>query len=108
MDGCPVVELSDSVEDVEHLPRALYNPVLFNQKSLTFSYIASFVRLGRKYDFKDLLDIAVDCLTFENPTSLVKYEPSLKPHETTRIIYHAGQTPAFISICWHWQEKPSC
>lgn len=26
MDGCPVVELSDSVEDVEHLLRALYNP----------------------------------------------------------------------------------
>jgi hypothetical protein len=36
--------------------------------------IASFLRIGRKYEFKELLDIAVDRLTFENPTSLKEYD----------------------------------
>ncbi|KAJ7502969.1 hypothetical protein B0H11DRAFT_2274387 [Mycena galericulata] len=100
IDGCPLILLSDSFSDVEHLLRALYTPALFSQKALPFPYIASFVRLGRKYDFKELLDIAVERLVFENPTDVDEYEALLKPFkaspaddwkfQTTRIVHYPG------------------
>ncbi|KAJ6589882.1 hypothetical protein DFH09DRAFT_1140349 [Mycena vulgaris] len=74
VDGCPVVELPDAVVDVEELLKALYNPALFNEITLPFQTIASLVRLGRKYDFKDLLRMAVQRLHTECPSSLAKYD----------------------------------
>ncbi|KAJ7668687.1 hypothetical protein DFH06DRAFT_205875 [Mycena polygramma] len=100
VDGCPVIEISDLVADVECLLTGLYNPGLFNQKALPFPYIASFVRLGRKYDFKDLFDIAVERLAFENPTTLEEYTAlgtvlstaagKRVSHSTTRIVNYRG------------------
>ncbi|KAJ6589870.1 hypothetical protein DFH09DRAFT_1026995 [Mycena vulgaris] len=95
IDGCPVIELPDGVQDVEHLLKALYNPALFNQTALPFPYIASFVRLGRKYDFKDLFDIGVERLAYENPSSLEAYDALTanckdKQYSTTRILYQRG------------------
>ncbi|KAJ7818155.1 hypothetical protein B0H14DRAFT_2840137 [Mycena olivaceomarginata] len=61
MDGCPLVELQDTAAD----------------KAIPFPYIASF-RLGRKYDFKVLFDIA-------SPTTLKE-----DLMETTKIVYYGG------------------
>ncbi|KAJ7869634.1 hypothetical protein B0H13DRAFT_2557495 [Mycena leptocephala] len=61
VEGCPIIELHDSLEDVEYLLKALYNPMLWNKQhgfQLESPYIASFIRLGLKYDFQDLFDIA--------------------------------------------------
>ncbi|KAF8135893.1 hypothetical protein K438DRAFT_754940 [Mycena galopus ATCC 62051] len=63
-EGCPVVELDDSLEDVKHLLDVLYNPHIFNQEKLSFPFIAALVRLGRKYDFKNLLEAAVQPTSF--------------------------------------------
>jgi len=74
IEGCPVIELHDSCKDVEHLLNALYNPHLFNEENLPFSFIAAIVRLGRKYDFKNLLAAAVQRLTYENPSTFESWE----------------------------------
>ncbi|KAJ7287207.1 hypothetical protein C8J57DRAFT_1460615 [Mycena rebaudengoi] len=77
VEGCPLIELPDTAEDFEHLLNALYHPAVTNQKALSFAMIASFIRLGRKYEFKELLDIAMIRLTFEHPTSLQGYDATL-------------------------------
>ncbi|KAJ7794295.1 hypothetical protein B0H14DRAFT_3497130 [Mycena olivaceomarginata] len=95
MDGCPLLELQDTAADVEHLLKALYDPALFHQKAIPFPYIASFVRLGRKYDFKVLFDIAVERLAFESPTTLKEYDTLFDAFkgtssETTKIVPYGG------------------
>ncbi|KAJ7782693.1 hypothetical protein B0H16DRAFT_1493988 [Mycena metata] len=110
VDGCPVVELSDDLTDVEYLLKALYNPSV----ALPFPYIASFVRLGRKYEFKRLYDVALERLAFENPTTLKEYdalvaalraEAPVNPrkfiaHSTTRIVEYPG-------VPRKWTPNPS-
>ncbi|KAF7370394.1 BTB domain-containing protein [Mycena sanguinolenta] len=72
VDGCPVVELSDGTDDVECLLKALYIP----QKTLPLAAVGALIRLGRKYDVKDLLDSAVARIGARFPTSLSKYDAS--------------------------------
>ncbi|KAJ7809059.1 hypothetical protein B0H14DRAFT_2460659 [Mycena olivaceomarginata] len=73
VDGCPVVELSDDPNDVEYLLKALYIPTFHCQKTLPLSAVGAIIRLGRKYDFKDLLDSAVARLTSKYPSTLEAY-----------------------------------
>ncbi|KAJ6512854.1 hypothetical protein C8R45DRAFT_961571 [Mycena sanguinolenta] len=92
VDGCPIIELSDSEEDVENLLRALYDPLFFIQTALPFRVIASHLRLGRKYEFRAVLEIIVARLTYENPTTLEEYD-ALKTgnsYSPTRIINYQG------------------
>ncbi|KAF8178636.1 hypothetical protein K438DRAFT_1844146 [Mycena galopus ATCC 62051] len=74
VDGCPVVELHDSGEDVEYLLNALYDPHFLEQKALPLAAIGALIRMGRKYDFKTLLDSAVARITFENPATLDEFD----------------------------------
>ncbi|KAJ6589848.1 hypothetical protein DFH09DRAFT_908809 [Mycena vulgaris] len=93
VDSCPVVELPDAVADVENLLRALYIPSFLHKKTLPLSVIGSLIRLGRKYDFKDLFVLAVERLTYENPTTIEEYEALSTPdgaYEQTRIVPYAG------------------
>ncbi|KAJ6519053.1 hypothetical protein C8R45DRAFT_1117032 [Mycena sanguinolenta] len=69
VDGCPVVELQDDPTDVEFLLKALYD----SQKIIPLRVLGAFIRLGRKYDFKDLLRSAVERVTAEYPRILEKY-----------------------------------
>ncbi|KAJ7018596.1 hypothetical protein C8F04DRAFT_1151007 [Mycena alexandri] len=93
VDGCPIIELlGDSVEDVENVLRALYDPLFFLQKALPFSVIASHLRLGRKYDFGAVLETIVERITHENPTTLEGYD-ALKTgnsYHPTRIVHYQG------------------
>lgn len=50
--------------------------------------VGALIRLGNKYDFRSLLDVAVSRLTFENPTTLEEYD-ALAP-STTRIVPYPG------------------
>jgi hypothetical protein len=52
--------------------------------------VSALIRLGRKYHFSDLLDAAVERLTFENPTTLEEYDALPESGKTTRIIYYPG------------------
>ncbi|KAJ7125105.1 hypothetical protein C8R44DRAFT_980335 [Mycena epipterygia] len=93
VDGCPVVELQDTVADVEYLFKALYSPTFLTQEALPLPVVAALIRLGRKYDFRELLDQAVERLTFENPMTLEKYDALIKDGKNygpTRIVYYRG------------------
>ncbi|KAF7362310.1 BTB domain-containing protein [Mycena venus] len=80
VDGCPVVELSDDLMDVEFLLKALYTPVaaiartFLAQTALPLHVIGALLKLGKKYDFRALLDSAVARLTFEYPATLEEYD----------------------------------
>ncbi|KAJ7125131.1 hypothetical protein C8R44DRAFT_914756, partial [Mycena epipterygia] len=91
VEGCPVVELSDSAADVEHLLRTLYNPLFSNENVVPFPILASIVRLGRKYSFEGLLDAAVERLTFENPASLERYDALNRvAYSPSRYLHYLG------------------
>ncbi|KAJ7686529.1 hypothetical protein B0H17DRAFT_713989 [Mycena rosella] len=84
VDGCAIVELLDPVVDVEHLLKALYHSTPLFKEALEFPVVAALIRLGRKYDFRNLLDIAVECLTLENPATILEYDAR---------IFHNRHTP---------------
>ncbi|KAJ7761947.1 hypothetical protein DFH07DRAFT_414197 [Mycena maculata] len=101
VEGCPLVELQDDATDVEYLLKALYDPMFMGQKALPFPAVAALIRLGRKYDFRHLLNSAVERLTFENPTTLEEYATLPREAEkqtTTRIVYHRGLIFDMISL----------
>ncbi|KAJ7307101.1 hypothetical protein DFH08DRAFT_824363 [Mycena albidolilacea] len=74
VDGCPVVEISADPRDVEQLLNALYIPTFLSQKALPLPTVGSLIRLGRKYQFKDLFDSAVARLTDEYPITLEDFD----------------------------------
>ncbi|KAJ6515027.1 hypothetical protein C8R47DRAFT_1032660 [Mycena vitilis] len=59
VEGCPIVELHDAVEDDNHLLAVLYDTTILFQKSLPLAVVAALLRLGRKYEFRKILDAAV-------------------------------------------------
>ncbi|KAJ7177496.1 hypothetical protein C8R43DRAFT_872384 [Mycena crocata] len=103
VDGCPVIELPDSVEDVRYLLKALYTPSVIQPASLWYTLthvhrtflehaiplaaVAAFIRLGRKYAFAELLNSAVARLTFVNPITLEDYDT---PCASERIVGYSG------------------
>ncbi|KAJ7649953.1 hypothetical protein FB45DRAFT_778846 [Roridomyces roridus] len=80
IEGCPVIELSDSAQDLEVVLKSLYNPLFFTQKALPLSDIAAHIRLGRKYDLKDLLPTMIERLVHENPRTLEAHNMLKNPH----------------------------
>ncbi|KAJ6464463.1 hypothetical protein C8R45DRAFT_1219933 [Mycena sanguinolenta] len=74
IDGCPVIELSDDAQDVEDVLKALYIPTFHYKQKLPLPVVRAFIRLGRKYDFKDLLKSAVTRIMSEAPTTLEEYD----------------------------------
>ncbi|KAF7370413.1 BTB domain-containing protein [Mycena sanguinolenta] len=74
VDGCPVVQLPDDPTDIEYLLKALYDPAFLTLKAMPFLAIRAFIRLGRKYEFKDFLNLAVGRLTVEFPNTLEAFD----------------------------------
>ncbi|KAF7351066.1 BTB domain-containing protein [Mycena sanguinolenta] len=89
VDGCVIVELQDSAVDVEHLLKALYDPTFLSQTALPLAVVGALIRLGHKYDFKNLLDSAVARLTSQNPATLEEFDALfvIKSKPTPIIIY---------------------
>ncbi|KAJ7787380.1 hypothetical protein B0H14DRAFT_2399617 [Mycena olivaceomarginata] len=106
VDGCPVIELHDDVADVEYLLKALFVSIyrtFLAQAALPLPAIGALVRMGRKYDFRDLLDSAVARLTFENPTTIEKLDALVIngkpfPHIPTRIVRYRGWMMDVITL----------
>lgn len=69
-----------------------YFRTLLLQKALPLPVIAALIRLGRKYDFRDLLDVGVERLVFEHPTTLEGYDALSNDgtYNTTRIVQYRG------------------
>ncbi|KAJ7237044.1 hypothetical protein B0H12DRAFT_1190803 [Mycena haematopus] len=76
IDECQVIELSDDAQDVEDVLKALYIPTFYCKKilPLPLPVVRASIRLGRKYDFKDLLESAVARIMSEAPTTLEEYD----------------------------------
>ncbi|KAJ6519057.1 hypothetical protein C8R45DRAFT_851697 [Mycena sanguinolenta] len=88
IDGCPVVKLPDNAVDVEYLLEALYEgPTFLAQKTLPLAAIGAFIRLGRKYDFKNVLNFAMARIIAEHPTTLEKYDAMGPIFETIEMYY---------------------
>ncbi|KAF5340559.1 hypothetical protein D9611_007304 [Ephemerocybe angulata] len=51
-DGCPIVQLHDSADDIKHMTLTLYGDKAYNNVSggLPMPVVAAMVRMGRKYD----------------------------------------------------------
>ncbi|KAF7982517.1 hypothetical protein HWV62_28126 [Athelia sp. TMB] len=55
MDGCPIVHLSDSAQEVEYVLRAIFQQQYMGyEEELPVAVVAAFLCLGRKYDMKKL------------------------------------------------------
>ncbi|KAF7984459.1 hypothetical protein HWV62_14556 [Athelia sp. TMB] len=67
VEGCPVVQLTDSKMDVEHVFDALFRPREFLGKPLPIGVVAAFLRLGMKYDIDALRKEALRRLYYEFP-----------------------------------------
>jgi hypothetical protein len=54
--------------------------------------VAALIRLGRKYDFRDVLDSAVERITFENPKTLEEFDALCVEgkYKSTRIVPQPG------------------
>ncbi|KAJ6519041.1 hypothetical protein C8R45DRAFT_809050 [Mycena sanguinolenta] len=74
VDGCPVLKLPDDPKDVEFLLKGLYDATFHSQEIMSLPVLGALIRLGRKYDFRDLLDSAVARVTAEYPTTLAEYD----------------------------------
>ncbi|TFK38969.1 hypothetical protein BDQ12DRAFT_735184 [Crucibulum laeve] len=88
VEGCAVVHLADSAEDVYHVLAALYDKNYNIRDSLPYPAVAAMLRLGLKYQFDHLRDEAVARLTSEFPNNLEAWE--LLPSEYTHIKAQKG------------------
>ncbi|KAJ7018341.1 hypothetical protein C8F04DRAFT_392071 [Mycena alexandri] len=101
VDGCPVVVLYDDLADVETLLKALYIPTFLAAPELPLPVIGALIRLGRKYDFHDLLHSALARLIFENPTTLEEHDALLigkTAYKPTRIVTYRGLLMDIITL----------
>ncbi|KAJ7465232.1 hypothetical protein FB451DRAFT_432468 [Mycena latifolia] len=69
IEDCPIVQLSDSAQDVGLLLSAFYNP-FHNQSRMPFDLIACSLRLGRKYEVLLFKADAVRRMHLEFPAKL--------------------------------------
>ncbi|KAI0720786.1 hypothetical protein C8T65DRAFT_705656 [Cerioporus squamosus] len=61
LEGCPVVEMHDSPEDLRHLLRAIYT-ASYTERYSDFHQLSSLVRLGHKYQIDDVQTQALAAL----------------------------------------------
>ncbi|KAJ7650830.1 hypothetical protein FB45DRAFT_997611 [Roridomyces roridus] len=77
IDGCPMVELSDTAQDIELLLAALYDPY-HNQPHQPFEVIACMLRLGKKYEIDRLTADAVLRIRHDFPNDVQSWERKQK------------------------------
>lgn len=80
VDGCSVVQMSDSAEDWEYILKALYRRGYVSVQTipLPMPIVTAFLRLGSKYNIEELHSEAITRLTHEFPSSFERYN-GLKP-----------------------------
>ncbi|KAF5340730.1 hypothetical protein D9611_007355 [Ephemerocybe angulata] len=88
VEGCPVLHLQDSVQDVRHMLLAFYDKGHSTRDPLAFDAVAAMIRMGRKYDIDYLRHEALLRLTTEFPTTLSEWDKL--PHDYTQIHHQSG------------------
>ncbi|RDX51174.1 hypothetical protein OH76DRAFT_1417533 [Lentinus brumalis] len=84
IDGCPVVRISDSAHDFDHLLRVLYDGLKFFSEPgnrLSFDCLSALARLGHKYELPQVLSASVNRLkaVFTTDFAVWKQHKFLRP-----------------------------
>ncbi|CAA7266029.1 unnamed protein product [Cyclocybe aegerita] len=96
VDGCPVVHLQDSEEDIENLCGLLYDTLRIHtfKKKMELSHIGTMLRLGRKYRFKHFRSEALHLLEHEFPSDLAESDANAADYQyiasTTGILFEVA------------------
>ncbi|KZP23479.1 hypothetical protein FIBSPDRAFT_698028, partial [Athelia psychrophila] len=74
VDGCVIIRLPDSAEDVEIVLQALVERgFAASRDPVPIKVVAAFLRLGQKYDFEAIRIEALHRIFYEVPTTLEDY-----------------------------------
>ncbi|KAJ7661029.1 hypothetical protein B0H17DRAFT_1337283 [Mycena rosella] len=96
VDGCPLVHVSDSSIDMEHILRTIFCRWSYpDSDPLPFGVISAFARLGKKYRIQPLYDNALLRLQYAFPSS---YEEYVKSNVATKILF-ANPTNSRVPQC---------
>ncbi|EIW79938.1 hypothetical protein CONPUDRAFT_166602 [Coniophora puteana RWD-64-598 SS2] len=102
IDGCPVVHLQDQADDIEHVLRALYGRGYHHQRGqamlIPFAVVEAFLRLGKKYQIKELYEEARICLLCDFPDNFASW------CSRSRSISFPSQKALFIKVANIAQE----
>ncbi|KAF6747893.1 hypothetical protein DFP72DRAFT_918092 [Ephemerocybe angulata] len=74
VEGCRVVDLEESDEDVQLLLTALYEPRPALKDPVPFKFVSAMMRMGLSYQIPQLCEEALERLTIELPTTLEEYD----------------------------------
>ncbi|KAJ3516381.1 hypothetical protein NMY22_g14224 [Coprinellus aureogranulatus] len=90
VDGCPVLHLQDSAEDVHHLLSALYDQRYHSKEPIPFDTASALLRLGRKYEIRSVFREVLCRLKADIPTTLVAFDDLPDPNYWKEIGYEPG------------------
>ncbi|KAF5340603.1 hypothetical protein D9611_007346 [Ephemerocybe angulata] len=74
VEGCRVVDLEESDEDIQLLLTALYEPRPALKDPVPFKFVSAMIRMGLSYRIPQLYEEALERLTMELPTTLEEYD----------------------------------
>ncbi|KAJ3538396.1 hypothetical protein NMY22_g5182 [Coprinellus aureogranulatus] len=92
LDGCPIVEMHDSAEDMEHALLAVYGDPdhLGATAKPDLPALIGMLRLGKKYELVHVRDEGLARLKREFPTSLEEYSKILGSAESPSFLLRPG------------------
>jgi len=77
-----VVHLQDAADDIEHVLRALYGRGYYVRRvpatTIPFPIVSAFLRLGKKYEIKELYEDAKACLLSDFPDAWMEWHSRSK------------------------------
>ncbi|EIW79937.1 hypothetical protein CONPUDRAFT_138082 [Coniophora puteana RWD-64-598 SS2] len=79
IERCPVVHLTDSAEDLQHVLRAFYDRSYCSSSDdeVPIAVVAAFLRLGKKYDIPHLFQEAKSRMVADFPSSFTAFHSGL-------------------------------
>ncbi|GBE89238.1 hypothetical protein SCP_1502460 [Sparassis crispa] len=87
IDGCPLVHLSDSADDLLHLLRAVYDGRNYlRHDRIAFARIAALVRMSHKYEIDDLLEDALARIRTCFPDDFDVWESETGEHDSSSVM----------------------
>ncbi|KAF5336423.1 hypothetical protein D9611_006485 [Ephemerocybe angulata] len=89
VEGCPVLQLQDSAEDIKHMLLAVYDRCYHTREPIPFNAVAAMVRMGRKYEIAALLEEGRSRLHQDYP-STPPGPVGIKPSSNKSIIEQKG------------------
>ncbi|KAJ6500866.1 hypothetical protein C8R45DRAFT_1210563 [Mycena sanguinolenta] len=100
IDGCPVVKLSDSAEDVTCFFRAIFDSSFFEPypSKVTFDNALSISHLSHKYSVDYLLRRALVHFSYEFPTTLSAYDADIVCSTDMTYMVEDDHIPPYVAL----------